>query len=289
MLGLVCTAGGFLAGGLAVVRLGARHHEGTVLPLGLLVVSVVAGVWEFATSGLEMSMVFLWLGVSFLLLVRVADRRRRALPAAFVAGLGPLIRPELLLGAAVLTAALVVLVALAHLALDERAGRRGAAVAAAAAALPAWSRWRGWPTSRCWSRRRRWPRRPARRGGPRVPPTSGISWRPYTLWLPFVLAVPAGRRPGATWWRAGDRTGVLAARTPLVVGLGPSSSTWCEVGGDYMHARLLLPAFFAFCLPVSVGVRTLRGALVVPAAGIAVWSLVVPRAGCGSCRRRSRG
>ena len=46
-----------------------------------------------------------------------------------------------------------------------------------------------------------------------------------------------------------------------------------EVGGDYMHARLLLPAFFALCLPVYVGVRSLRGALIVPVAGIALWSV----------------
>ena len=65
-----------LPGGLAVVRLGARHDEGTVLPIGLLMVSVVAGVWQFATSGLEMSMVFLPLGLSlYLLLVRVGTRR----------------------------------------------------------------------------------------------------------------------------------------------------------------------------------------------------------------------
>ena len=69
--------GAFVAGGAAVARLGARHDEGTVLPIGLLMVSVVAGVWEFATSGLEMSMVFLWLGGTFLLLVRAADRRTR--------------------------------------------------------------------------------------------------------------------------------------------------------------------------------------------------------------------
>ena len=89
VLGLVCTAGGFVAGGSAVARLGSRHHEGTVLPLGLLVVSVVAGVWEFATSGLEMSMVFLWLGVSFLLLVRVETRRSGAVPAAWCSGSAP--------------------------------------------------------------------------------------------------------------------------------------------------------------------------------------------------------
>jgi arabinofuranosyltransferase len=41
-----------------------------------------------------------------------------------------------------------------------------------------------------------------------------------------------------------------------------------------MHARLLLPAFFAFCLPIYVGVRSLRGVLAVPALGIVVWSAV---------------
>lgn len=41
-----------------------------------------------------------------------------------------------------------------------------------------------------------------------------------------------------------------------------------------MHARLLLPAFFAVCLPVWVGVRSIRGVLALPALGIAVWSVV---------------
>ncbi len=107
VLGLVCTGAGFLTGGLAAVRLGQSRGEGTVFPLGLLVASVVAGVWEFATSGLEMSMVFLWLGGSFLLLVRVETGRSRPAPAAVVFGLGCLIRPELLLGSAILVAALL--------------------------------------------------------------------------------------------------------------------------------------------------------------------------------------
>ena len=137
VLGLVCTAGGFLAGGAAVARLGARHHEGTVLPVGLLVVSVVAGVWEFVTSGLEMSMVFLWLGCSFLLLVRVATRRRGQLPAAVVAGLGTLIRPELALGSVVFVVALVALVVAPGWGDGTGRLRRAAAVVAVAVALPA--------------------------------------------------------------------------------------------------------------------------------------------------------
>ena len=66
VLGLGCTVAGFITGGRAAQRLGSHtRQEVTVFPLGLLMASVVAGVWEFATSGLEMSMVFLWLGTSF--------------------------------------------------------------------------------------------------------------------------------------------------------------------------------------------------------------------------------
>ena len=61
--------------------------------------------------------------------------------------------------------------------------------------------------------------------------------------------------------------------TPVAVGLIDLLYV-VGVGGDYMHARLLLPAFFALCLPVYVGARSLRGWLVVPVAGIALWSVV---------------
>ena len=273
VLGLVCTAGGFVAAGLAVVRLGARHDEGTVLPLGLLMVSVVAGVWEFATSGLEMSMVFLWLGVSFLLLVRVGFRRTGARWTAVVFGLGTLIRPELLAGAAVFVAALVTLVSSARWPSDRSRVRRCVAVVAAAVAAPvAYELFRMGYYALL------------------VPSTAlakaaGASWwsqgatylwnfaAPYTLWLPALLASVLVSARVMRWWGAGDRTAVLVLCTPLVVGLVDLVYV-VEVGGDYMHARLLLPAFFALCLPVYVGVRSLRGVLVVPAAGIAVWSVV---------------
>jgi arabinofuranosyltransferase len=273
VLGLACTAGAFVTGGRAVARLGDRHHEGTVLPLGLLVVSVVAGVWEFTTSGLEMSMVFLWLGLAYLLLARVASRRAGALPVAVVLGLGSLIRPELLLASAMFVTVLAALVASPTWPSTTGRVRRCVAVVLAGAALPlVYELFRMAYYALL------------------VPSTAlakaaGTSWwsqgatylwnflSPYTLWLPLLLAVPLVGSRVAGWWRAGDRTGVLVLCTPLAVGLADLLYV-VHLGGDYMHARLLLPAFFACCLPVYVGIRSLRGVLVVPATGIAVWSVV---------------
>jgi arabinofuranosyltransferase len=273
VLGLVCTAGGFLAGGVAVARMGVRHDEGTVLPLGLLMASAVAGVWEFATSGLEMSMVFLWLGCSFLLLVRVEARRTGAVLAAIAMGLGTLIRPELGLGAVVFVAALVAVVAAPGWTGDRGRLRRCSVVVASAVAVPvAYELFRTAYFALL------------------VPSTAlakaaSSSWwsegatylwnflAPYALWLPLALGALVVVVRVGSWWRAGDRLGVVVLCTPLVVGLVDLLYV-VEVGGDYMHARLLLPAFFAVCLPVYVGVRSLRGVLVLPALGIAVWSVV---------------
>jgi arabinofuranosyltransferase len=272
VLGLVCTAGGFVAGGMAVARIGARHDEGTVLPLGLLMVSVVAGVWEFATSGLEMSMVFLWIGCSFLLLVRVEARRRGAVPAAIVGGLGTLIRPELALGALVFVLALLAVVASPTWNGGRGRLRRCLGVGAAAAAVPlAYELFRmayyallvpstalaKAAASSWWSQ------------------GATYLWNfvaPYTLWLPLALATVVTVVRVGSWWQKGDRLGVLVLCTPLVVGITDLAYV-VQVGGDYMHARLLLPAFFALCLPVFVGLRSLRGAMAVPAVGIVVWSV----------------
>ena len=97
VLGLVSTAVGVVLAGRATQRLAGPRSDGLVLPIGLLVFAVVAGVWEFVTSGLEMGVVFAWIGLTYWLLVRTFDRRDSALWCAFVIGLGSLIRPELVL------------------------------------------------------------------------------------------------------------------------------------------------------------------------------------------------
>ncbi len=271
VLGLFCTGTGFLAGGLAAVHLGRSRGEGMVLPLGLLVAASVAGVWEFATSGLEMSMVFLWLGGSYLVLVRVEGGLTRAAPAALVLGLGGLIRPELVIGSAVMVAALLLV--------DVPAAggglrlRRCVFLVVTAFALPV-----GYEVFRI-------------AYYALIVPTTGLakaagaSWwsqgatylwnlvAPYTLWLPLLLALPIVALRVAAWWRAGDRRGVLLVVTPVAVGACDALYV-VHLGGDYMHARLLLPALFALLLPVWADGSRLRGARVVPVLGIAVWSLV---------------
>ena len=272
-LGLICTAGAFLAAGRAAAVLCERRVGGTPIPVGLVMVSAVAGVWEFATSGLEMSMVFLWLASSFLLLARVERSRTHALPAAVVAGLGVLIRPELALGSATYLVALVALVAApSWRGAGARHGRIAATVAAAVAI----------PVASEIARMAYYAL---------VIPNTGLAkaaastwwsqgfrylWNfvgPYWLWLPLVACASLVARLAVPWWRRGDRAGVLLLATPLVVAAADAFYV-VAIGGDYMHARLLLPAFFAASLPVVVTTRQLRGMTAATVAVVAVWAVV---------------
>ena len=57
---LVAAVAAFALAGHAA-RVLHRGRDGVVVPVGLLLVAGVAVVWDFATSGLEMGLVFLWL------------------------------------------------------------------------------------------------------------------------------------------------------------------------------------------------------------------------------------
>ena len=75
--------------------------------------------------------------------------------------------------------------------------------------------------------------------------------------------------------RARERDPRIAiAMTAMIVGGLLHAAYITAIGGDYMHGRLLLPAFFAVALPASIAVR--RGALVdLTVAGLAgAWALV---------------
>ena len=96
---------------------------------------------------------------------------------------------------------------------------------------------------------------------------------PYALWLPLLLAVPfCSFRPSAGGGGK-DRIGVMVLGTPVVVGLADILYV-VHVGGDDMHARLLLPGFFALCLPIFVSIHQVRTVLIVPLIGILVWAAI---------------
>ncbi len=241
--GLACALGG-LAFGLDAAR---RLYGGPVVPAGALVMCALTPFLDFATSGLETGLILLWLGGTWWLLVRGSTW-----PLAVVAGLGPLVRPDLAVVSVVIFVALLVL---------RRPGwRRGLGLTAVAAALPlAYQVFRmgyyGLLTPN-----------PAL-----VKEASDANWArgfaylgnllgPQLLWLPLVVlgVVYALVRTSRLEW------------VPVIAAV-PLAGYVIRVGGDFMHGRMLLPALFCLLLPVfavPVSRRVLAGVLVV-----AVWAV----------------
>jgi arabinofuranosyltransferase len=273
LLGLGGTASGVVLAGRGMQRLGSRDYDGVVVPIGLVLFSVVAGVWEFATSGLEMGMVFGWIGLSFWLLVRTEARRRSAVGCAFVVGLGPLVRPELLLMSGVFLAGLAFVIASPDWRGSTRLVRRWVLPSAAAAFLPAaYELWRMAYFAMFVSNSEL----AKSGGGSDIPQGMTYLWNfvdTYVLWIPLLLALPLVVPRIRRWWSGGDRAGAVVLVTPLLAGTADAIYV-VHVGGDYMEARLLLPAFLCCCLPVFVRVGQFRTLMAFPLIGLIVWSSV---------------
>jgi arabinofuranosyltransferase len=258
--------------GLALAMRGARllwaasGRAGLALPLGALAVAALPPYWDFATSGLETGVSVGWLGAAFWALVRALPpfelTRRRLVVAALVLGIGPLVRPDL----AVFAGAFLLVLLVAH---RPASWRTRLAIVGVAAALPlAYEVFRlGYFAS--------------------LVPSPAIAkeatygfwdhgWpyledfvTPYWLWLPvaalLAYAVAALRR-GA------PRPVVLAAAAPVVAGLVHALYV-VRVGGDFMHARLLLPSLFGILLPVAVIAPSRRAAAVL-AVAVVPWAVL---------------
>ncbi len=247
LVGIAMTALGVVLAGRAVQRLAVDREPGVVIPLGLLVFGSVAAVWEFATGGLEMGMVFGWIGLSVWLLVRTEGRRVSAVWCAFVMGLGTLIRPELVLMSFVFLVGLGIVVAAPGWKGPGSIVRRYLVPAVAAAALPVlYELFRASYFALVVS-------------NTALAKSAGSAWWSQGCLLPVEFREPlsAVRPLGhggpplvprmASWWQRGDRMGTTVLVTPAVAGLADTLYV-TRLGGDYMHGRLLLPAFFALCL-----------------------------------------
>lgn len=262
-LGIACSVAGLalaIAGAAILVR--DRRPGELLVPAGVLVLLALMPVWYFATSGLEMGLVFLWEGASLWILARWA-RDGGTIPwwGAVVLGLSWLIRPELVLFTLVFAAVVLgagwrreswkdrvrFVVALAALPLAYEIFRMGyyaSLVPNVALAKEAGrARWgAGWQYFR-----------------------SSLS--PYWLWIPAVILAGAAYAPAVRSLRRHAERRALLVVGAFVLGGVLAALYIVRVGGDYLHARLLLPSIFALCAPVAVvPLRrwTLGALLVVP-------------------------
>jgi len=300
VLGLALSGAGLWAACAGALRLdralgGARR---LLLPLGALVIGATPAFWGFVTSGLETSLVFAWLGVSFLALTRLLregddDARaqdapkgrgrtggpsragRRHFGLAVLLGLGPLVRPDLALFSACFVLALVFVC-------RPFRPRTAIGLLAAALALPLLHQL-------------------LRMGyfAALVPSTALAKEAGLAFWtrglgylgdllltyaLPLPLAVLAwlGWRRAAPAWREGRHRAIVVAAAP-VIGAALHVVYVVRLGGDYMHGRMLLPSLFAVLMPVAVvalprrrAVAVALTAIVVVWAGVAALALRAP-------------
>jgi arabinofuranosyltransferase len=260
-IGLTCTIAALLLAQYSSWRLhslGSSEPRTLTLPLGMLVLAALPPMWDFGTSGLETGLMFAWLAGTFTLCVRVCDTvvrdgSSRVTKAAFVAGLGPLIRPDL----GIFSVAFAAFIAFTIVSVKEaRAGRLIRAAAACLVVPLAYEVFRmGYYAALVpntafakeaglvfWSRG--W-------GYFRDAVDTYALWLPLSV-LPWVLIASARR-----WHSAGhaDRTWLVLA----VVSAAVVHATYVvAIGGDFMHVRMLLPAIFAFALPAATVVITPR-------------------------------
>jgi arabinofuranosyltransferase len=260
---LAAAVGAFAVAGKAT-RLLHRGDDGVVVPVGLILVAAVAVVWDFSTSGLEMGLVWLWIAGSWYVLVAAARtgeiNGRRRLGYTVLLGLAPLVRPDLALMMLCFGAAWFVLVRPRRIVFDLvailalpvayqvfRMGYYATVVPSTALAKDAG----GLHVSQGWAYARDF-------------------IGPYRLWLTAIIVVVT-----IVYRSLAHRDRRIAIITAAMLGAGLLHALYITaIGGDYMHGRLLLPAFFALALPASIAVNR-RAAVVIGINALAgVWAIV---------------
>ncbi|QXQ15585.1 hypothetical protein KV203_00890 [Skermania piniformis] len=254
---LALSVGAVVCAMLGAGRFWGGPASGVLVPAGGLVYIAIPPARDYATSGLESSLVLCWIGALWLLSIRWAQADRVRLPSvlglAFTAGLGPLIRPEM----AVVGALVLLLVFCAPM---PGGLRTRAAFVAVAGALPL-----GYQIWRMGYYALPYPNTAVAKDAAGSKWNQGFAYLadlvgPYWLWLPLlilaglaVLAVRSGVQVSGPQVSGRRRlrspravVGVLYLCALLLLGYS------LRVGGDFMHGRMLLPVVFLLLLPVAV-------------------------------------
>jgi arabinofuranosyltransferase len=225
-----------------------------LLPLGAIAYAALPVAWDYASSGLETGLGLFWLASSYLLVVRGFSRP----VTAVVLGLGPLIRPDDTVYAALLLLAL----ARGEDARPELGSRSRAlrllVLAAAWGALPAlyqifrmgyYGALTPNPAIAKEAFTANW-----RQGLAYLDNFVGV----YHLALPaallFVLAILR-----LITFRRSRSSSAFDASLAVLVAAALHATYVVRLGGDYMHGRMLLTAAFALSLPVAIVPIPLRG------------------------------
>jgi arabinofuranosyltransferase len=266
LLGIVLSSTGVALSVLGARRWWASLGRDAGVPLGVFVVVALPPMWDFASSGLETGLAFFWIGACWWITARRLDGdpmpAHRPWWAPAMIGLGPLVRPDL----ALLTLAF----AIAYGATSGGSRRGACRTLCLGLALPV--------TYQIF-----------RMGyyGLLVPNTALAkeanrslwhrghiyldAYLDFTLiWLPllllaFVLGIAmSSARP--------SRTHLTVAVMPIIGGLLHAVYI-VRVGGDFMHARLLLPATFAVLCPAAAVPRPPRKLVWAPIAAICCWAV----------------
>ncbi|HEY5171545.1 MAG TPA: hypothetical protein VIK54_07445 [Acidimicrobiia bacterium] len=274
LLGMSLAASGLVfAQRGAWLALGHTDRRRLIVPFGALIVAALPPMWDFSTSGLETGLCFAWLGACFWALAVRYDRHRsdptaaRTRPPAWLCiliGLGPLVRPDFAIYSATFIVAMLVidpgenwadraraLIAVFVVPVASELFRMGYYATlvpnTALAKESGRAYWhQGWEYLRNYD-------------------------HPYRLWFPLLVVATVVGVETRLALRAKDRCWVALAGAPVIGGL--AHALWVvRVGGDFMHARFLLPATFAVLLPVSV--LPMRGWHWIPTVPIVAWAII---------------
>lgn len=252
---------------LGSARLWGGTKSALLLPAGVLVYIAVPPARDYVTSGLESGLVICWLGLLWWLMIRWSQAERVRLPGllglVFLAGLSPLIRPEMTLVGA------LALLMIFFAPMPESRFRpillRGLIVAVAGLVPLGYQIWRmgyyGLP----------YPNTAVAKDAGGAKWSQGFTYLwdlvgPYYLWVPLLILLIAGlmvARMRRTAKVSTERGPVLhrvrvwlrspAAVATMVLFSGFLLTLYAlRVGGDFMHGRMLLPQLFLLLLPVAV-------------------------------------
>ncbi|MDO9535406.1 MAG: hypothetical protein Q7J85_08765 [Bacillota bacterium] len=272
-LGLLFSGSGLFLGQWGAITLLRKRNvvqKAAFFPLGSLIVVALPPFWDYASSGLETGLGIFWLGLSFFLLARDHPGQGwwKTAGALLWFGLGPLIRPDFI----IFSAGLILLIFVLH---SPGSFRRFVSLGIAAIFFPA-----AYQVFRMGYFASLYPNTALAKSATSSYWSFGYFYLqdlflPYMLFIPLLLVVIALEIQGVYLYKQNGGRSAVICGTVAVLGVLYAFFI-VRGGGDFMHGRFLLPALFAFQLPVSCIVfpseSSYRRLLIPLLVGMTLWS-----------------